>query len=96
MTQHRGVYATMQDTGRITWDASSLVRSFADIIEDIYKGDFMKEAKDYISRYRHLFDHLSEHVNHLKHLFEGVDRLRMTDDSGKAVRTRRSNIDVML
>ncbi len=65
----------------ITWDNVAPVRSFADIIEDIYTGDFRKDAEDYISRSRHLldifFDHLSDHVNHVKHLFEGVDRLRM-------------------
>ncbi|SJL02785.1 uncharacterized protein ARMOST_06121 [Armillaria ostoyae] len=94
--QHRGLYEVMQYTGRIIWDKAAPVRSFADIIEDIYTGDFMKEAEDYISRSRHLFDHLSNHVNHVKHLFEGVDRLRMTDDSGKAITTRRSNSDVVL
>ncbi|KAK0436287.1 hypothetical protein EV421DRAFT_1908155 [Armillaria borealis] len=94
--QHKGMYEMMQDTGGITWDNSAPVRSFADIIEGIYPGDFMKEAEDYISRSRHLFDHLSDHVNHVKHLFDGVDRLRMTDDSGKAITTRRSNSDVVL
>ncbi len=86
----------IQDTGEITWDNVAPVRSFANIIEDIYTGDFMKEAEDYMSRSRHLFDHLSDHVNHVKHLFEGFDRLRMTDDSGKAVTTRHTNSDVVL
>ncbi|PBK61696.1 hypothetical protein ARMSODRAFT_623588 [Armillaria solidipes] len=96
IVEHRGLYEMMQDTGGITWDSTAPVRSFADIIENIYEGDFMKEAEDYISRCRHLFDHLSDHVNHVKHLFEGVDRLRMSDDSGKAATSRRSNYDVVL
>ncbi len=96
IVEHRGVYEMMQDTGGITWDNAVPARSLADIIEDIYESDFMKEAEDYISRGRHLFDHLNDHVNHVRHLFEGVDRLRMTDDSGKAVSSRRSNIDVVL
>lgn len=96
IVEHRGVYEMMQETGGIAWDNAVPARSLADIIEDIYEGDFMKEAEDYISRGRHLFDHLNDHVNHVRHLFEGVDRLRMTDDSGKAVSSRRSNIDVVL
>ncbi|KAK0492390.1 hypothetical protein EDD18DRAFT_1184387 [Armillaria luteobubalina] len=96
IVEHRGLYEMMQDTRGITWDNVAPLRSLADIIEGIYGGEFMKEAVDYISRGRYLFDHLSEHVNHVKHLFEGVDRLRMMDDSGKAVISRRSNIDVVL
>ncbi|KAK0222404.1 hypothetical protein IW262DRAFT_1482460 [Armillaria fumosa] len=96
IVERRGVYEMMQDTGGITWDNAAPLRSLADIIEGIYEGEFMKEAEDYISRCRYLFDHLSEHVNHVKHLFEGVNRLRMMDDSGKAVASRRSNIDVVL
>ncbi|KAK0436150.1 hypothetical protein EV421DRAFT_1138929 [Armillaria borealis] len=96
IVEHRGLYEMMQDTGGITWDRAVPARSLADIIENIYAGDFMKEAEDYISRCRHLFDHLGDHVNHVKHLFEGVDRLRMTDDSGKAATSRRSNYDVVL
>ncbi|KAK0207266.1 hypothetical protein IW262DRAFT_1302864 [Armillaria fumosa] len=74
----RGFYEVMQDTGGVTRDNAASVRRFADIIEDMYMGGFMKEVEDYISRSRHLLDHLSSHVNHVKHLFEGVDRLRMT------------------
>ncbi len=53
--QHKGLYEMIQDTGEITWDNVAPVRSFADIIEDIYTGDFMKEAEDHISRSRYLF-----------------------------------------
>ncbi|KAK0450455.1 uncharacterized protein EV420DRAFT_735751 [Desarmillaria tabescens] len=94
--RHSGLYAMMQDMGGITWDHSAPVRSFADVVEEIYTSDFMKEAEEYISRSRYLFDHLSERVNHLKHLFEGVDRLRTIDDGGKSVMARRSNIDVIM
>ncbi|SJL02776.1 uncharacterized protein ARMOST_06112 [Armillaria ostoyae] len=52
----------LQQRGGITWDNAAPVQSFAAIIKDIYTGDFMKEAEDYISRSRHLFDHLSDHV----------------------------------
>ncbi|KAK0185367.1 hypothetical protein F5146DRAFT_1069982 [Armillaria mellea] len=93
---HRGVYEMMQETGGITWDGAVPARSLADIIECICMGDFMKEAEDYISRRRYLFDHLSDHVDRIRHLFEGVERLRMMDDSGKAVPSRRSNYEVVL
>ncbi len=45
IVEHRGVYEMMQETGGIAWDNAVPARSLADIIEDIYEGDFMRRLR---------------------------------------------------